>query len=355
MQQKKHFHRGRILLLWKLLPFWRLRGGGPVGSRGDCWCTVCTSSYRSTSALTRLTAETVKDRKAVLVFLGIVATWVTQRHSGKWKFIFPTRTESSAAWHLSRRWLFMSSEARPTGLAVCLASEGANKRRGAITTLITGITLFSLAPWTAVTPRHPARRLHSRWLDKTMVESCRVPATPTWHGVYFRLPPSASPTPSVVSTCCWPTFHHQRPRWRQQTLARTSQWNASQKCCIFYDNRLEFNDFWNLEAHCQNKQRRVAVKWKLLNLIIKQSGRELCKIFTNHLVWLGLQLVLLAAYLLWLVALKPFKQHSDCLWWLAIRAFFFSNATKLLIKFHEWQINTQQVSTRMIQWVNQHL
>lgn len=90
----------------------------------------------------------------------------------------------SIGWHLSPRSVFTRSAARPTGLAVCLVSEGANKRRGAITTLITRITLLSLTPWTAVTPRQPAC-LHSRWLKKKTTTT----KNPQWPWSPERQPP----------------------------------------------------------------------------------------------------------------------------------------------------------------------
>lgn len=207
----------------------------------------------------------------------------------------------------------MRSAARPTGLAVCLVSEGANKRRGVITTLITRITLL---PLTHHEPQsHPDNLLlFTQGDSKKKTQKKTQPWSPE------RRPP---PHGSVF-------IFIRHIQWAQPLLLCQPAVGQHLSTNDHVDINTDKNDFWPSGMHlgnvayfttlvlnlmtCEtweliikNKQRRVAVKPRLPNPIIKQSGGKLRKIVTNHLRLLGLQYALLAMHLLWLVALKPFK------------------------------------------------
>lgn len=136
--------------------------------------------------------------------------------------------------------------------------RGSKQRRGAITTLITRITLFS-QPRAAVTPRQPDRP-HSRWLKKNNHRVLSTGNPP--HGTQCLFLSATFNEPH--SFCCVnPLLANISPSTTTLTSTNTDK-NGFWPSGTHLGNVAYFTtivlSLLTSEAHFQNKQMRAAVK-----------------------------------------------------------------------------------------------
>lgn len=180
------------------------------------------------------------------------------------RITFLTRTEKRCSTFVSPLG-FHSQRGSSNRFGRLSCERGCKQRRGAITTLITRITLFSLTPRAAVTPRQPDRP-HSRWLKKNNRRVLSTGNPP--HGTQCLFFTATFNEPH--SFCCVnpPLLANISPSTTTLTSTNTDK-NGFWPSGTHLGNVAYFTtivlSLLTSEAHFQNKQRRVAVKKKTNN------------------------------------------------------------------------------------------